>query len=194
MLEKFYSYVSKRGIAFQYAFGFVLLIVVAALLEKCVIIMWRKRRPSIETKVNQLGVHLSVGFVGYSASQNYNEQEARWIIQTVFSDLNKGLKEGHYSSIQIVSGYTAIGIPLLAYEEASKRGWKTVGIACSLASDYKCYPCDEVIIKGKNWGDESSVFLDKIEMLIKIGGGKQSEKEYQSFKGPKLDYPLSTLN
>eukprot|EP01112_Ceratiomyxa_fruticulosa_P015913 TRINITY_DN4757_c1_g1_i2.p1 TRINITY_DN4757_c1_g1~~TRINITY_DN4757_c1_g1_i2.p1 ORF type:complete len:160 (-),score=23.31 TRINITY_DN4757_c1_g1_i2:73-552(-) len=156
--------------------------------------MWRKRRPSIEQKMKQQGIHLRVGFVGFSSSQGYNEEEARGIVQTVFYDLNKGLKEGQYSSIEIVSGYTAVGIPLLAYEEASKRGWKTVGIACSLASDFKCYPCDEVVIKGKNWGDESSVFLDRIDMLIKVGGGKQSQTEYKNFKGPKLEFSLSALS
>jgi len=77
----------------------------------------------------------------------------------------------------IVSGLTALGIPLLAYKYAESRGWKTMGIACSKAGDYECYACDRIHIVGDNWGDETSAFLASIDVLIRIGGGKQSLEE-----------------
>jgi hypothetical protein len=38
------------------------------------------------------------------------------------------------------------------------------------------------MIIGENWGDESSAFLDEIDVIVRIGGGKQSLTEVQTFK------------
>lgn len=77
---------------------------------------------------------------------------------------------------------TNIGIPALAYQEAIKRNWKTIGIACTKASEYDLFPVDKKIIIGNEWGDESETFIDSIDILIRIGGGKQSLKETEIFK------------
>jgi hypothetical protein len=65
----------------------------------------------------------------------------------------------------------------IAYEEATRRGWKTVGVACSQALDYDCFPVHEAVIVGRSWGDESEVFLERIDLVIRIGGGNQSRQE-----------------
>lgn len=75
-----------------------------------------------------------------------------------------------------------MGIPALAYREAVKKGWKTVGIACEKAKEYDLFDVDEKHIVGKEWGDESESFLDMIDMMIKVGGGKQSKEEAEKAK------------
>ena len=120
---------------------------------------------------------LRIGIVGYSA-QKFNEEKARAIISKIFDDL----EEQYGDNIVVVSGLTAIGIPKLAYEEAKRRGWKTVGIACRKAYEYERFPVDEEIIVGENWGDESETFINNVDILIRIGGGTQSRKETEMAK------------
>lgn len=80
-------------------------------------------------------------------------------------------------TITVVSGLTAIGIPLIAYEEAKERCWKTIGIACKKANEYPQFPVDEKIIVGEDWGDESNTFIKIVDKLIRVGGGSQSISE-----------------
>jgi hypothetical protein len=110
-----------------------------------------------------------VGFVGYSM-QKFDESKAREYVRQAFD----AAEEADRTSFACVSGLTNMGIPKLAYEEAVKRGWKTVGVACEKAENYDLFPVDEKVIVGKEWGDESDAFLSRIEMLVRVGGGKQS--------------------
>lgn len=113
---------------------------------------------------------LRVGVVGYS-NQQFNHNNALSVLQHSFDYLSQA------TNVEVVSGLTHKGIPELAYEEAVKRGWRTVGVACIKAFEYPCFPVDERIIVGINWGDESTTFLKMIDVLIRIGGGKQSHHE-----------------
>lgn len=115
---------------------------------------------------------MKIGIVGYS-TQKFNIEEAKRIIKKEFDKL----EENYGKDIEIVSGLTAMGIPLLAYQEAKRRGWKSVGIACKEAFQFKLFPVDKQIIVGEKWGDESETFLNYIDILIRIGGGEQSKKE-----------------
>ncbi|NET33120.1 MAG: hypothetical protein F6K19_14050 [Cyanothece sp. SIO1E1] len=117
---------------------------------------------------------MKIGIVGYSA-QKFDVSSAKSFIQRAF-DL--------FASYQpeIVSGLTNMGIPGLAYQEACKRGWKTVGISCNQALRYDCFPVDDQIIIGEQWGDESQKFLSLIDVLVRIGGGSQSYQECQMAK------------
>jgi len=119
---------------------------------------------------------VNVGVIGYS-EQSFNEQKARNIIRKTYEEL-----ENKYNNICIVSGYTNLGIPKIAYEEACEKDLKTVGIACEKAKNYETFPVDEYIIDGEEWGDESETFLNYIDIIIKIGGGKQSNKEIKKAK------------
>uniref|UniRef100_A0A832H5X4 Uncharacterized protein n=1 Tax=Oscillatoriales cyanobacterium SpSt-402 TaxID=2282168 RepID=A0A832H5X4_9CYAN len=131
---------------------------------------------------------MRVGVVGYSG-QAFDPDLGRVLVRKAFDALP------HRNSIEIVSGLTRLGIPAIAYEEAVKRGWKTVGIACSKAFDYDCFPVDETIIIGTDWGDESQAFLNSVDWLIRIGGGKQSHEEARLAKmqgKPLLEFELAT--
>lgn len=135
-----------------------------------------------------------VGVVGYS-DKKFDKEKARKYISNFFDNLKKVLEEAE-KEVVIVSGLTSLGIPLIAYEEADKRGWKTVGIACEKANEFSFYDVDEKVIEGKDWGDESKTFLDSIQILLRVGGGKQSKEETKLAKelGKKVyEYELEVL-
>tara|TARA_Y100000034_G_C6897479_1_gene414153 strand:- start:1980 stop:2432 length:453 start_codon:yes stop_codon:yes gene_type:complete len=138
---------------------------------------------------------IKVGVVGYSA-QEFDVQHAQACIEDAFDKV-----EAIYSfrvknfdhRIICISGLIDIGIPALAYREAVKRGWQTAGVACSLAEDYECFDVDEKFIVGDQWGEESDTFLGMIGVMIKIGGGKQSDDEMRKHKEnglPVFEYVL----
>ena len=120
---------------------------------------------------------MRIGVIGYS-SQNFNKKKARLLLREAFDILTA--EYGNDNTV--VSGLTDLGIPALAYREAQRRGWRTAEVACSKAFDYKLFPVNERRIVGENWGDESEDFLDSIDILVKVGGGKQSADEAKKAK------------
>ena len=134
---------------------------------------------------------IKIGVTGY-ADQKFDASEAVKILRETY-DLIDGRYPG--KSKTIVSGLTNIGVPALAYREAVLRGWRTVGIACSKAKDYDCFPVDEEIIVGQEWGDESPTFIKSVDVFIRIGGGEQAIGETAEFRKsgrPVFEYDLST--
>lgn len=117
-----------------------------------------------------------VGVVGYS-DKKFDKKKALELIQEGFDDVIGSKKD-----VEIVSGLTDLGIPAIAYKEAVKRGYRTTGIACCKAEEFKCFPCDKIVTIGEDWGDESKTFLDNIDVLIRVGGGKQTKKEVSMAK------------
>jgi len=129
-----------------------------------------------------------IGIVGYSG-QKFDSFDATNILMEALMDRQKKHPEG----CVVVSGYTDLGIPAIAYRVAKKLGMDTMGIACKKAYENPRYPCDEVLIEGDDWGDESSVFLGNIDEMIKVGGGKQSQAEFKSYEGPKEEFDLPAI-
>lgn len=132
---------------------------------------------------------LRIGVVGYS-TQEFNQDDAKIFIESAFDGIQE--KYPNYKMI-VVSGLTNLGIPALAYAEAVKRGWKTIGIACKKAVEYDLFPVDSKIIIGDEWGQESETFLNNIDVLVRVGGGKQSLKETSAFKSigkPVIEFEL----
>lgn len=133
---------------------------------------------------------LRIGVVGYSA-QKFDRPTAERMIKEAYDSIDLRYKDRPKA---VVSGLTDLGIPGLAYREAKRRGWRTVGIATSKATDYECFPVDEKIIVGKDWGEESPKFLDSIDILVRVGGGKQSLMETEETKRrgkTAVEYELS---
>ncbi|HLG28284.1 MAG TPA: hypothetical protein VI423_10905 [Paenisporosarcina sp.] len=133
---------------------------------------------------------IRIGVVGYSG-QKFDENEAQDLIAGTFDAIemrwpdrktHPGKRAVTLTEKVIVSGLTDVGIPALAYREAVRRGWKTVGIACEKAKEYDLFPVDKKIIVGKEWGDESETLLNNIDVLVRIGGGKQSLREVKQFQ------------
>jgi hypothetical protein len=117
---------------------------------------------------------MRVGIAGYSR-QKFDIEQAGKLLEECFKDC-VALNDFNEISF-IVSGLTNLGIPKIGYEFAQKHYIATMGIACSKAQEYDCFPCDRVHIVGNEWGDESEAFLASIDILIRIGDGNQSKAE-----------------
>ena len=115
---------------------------------------------------------MKVGLIGYS-DPKFSKTEAVSRINDAFREIERNYN-GEYT---LVSGLTAVGVPGLAYREAERLGWNTEGVACRQAREYPWHDVDRYILEGEEWGDESRRFLDGIDLLVKIGGGEQSEQE-----------------
>ena len=91
-----------------------------------------------------------------------------------------------YPKFEIISGLTDYGIPALTYcicqKFEKKYQIETVGFAPKCALNDNVCRVDKEIIIGENYGDESEEFIKYIDILIKIGGGKQSISEAKLFK------------
>lgn len=120
----------------------------------------------------------NIGVVGYSGAK-FDEDIAKALLVLAFDIVEADSKSDEYA---VVSGYSNMGIPKLAYEEADKRKWKTVGFSAEEAKEYELYDVDEEIIEGEKFGDESEKFIEYIDCLVRVGGGKQSMEETQKAK------------
>ena len=139
--------------------------------------------------------HFRVGVVGYCPPTKFDENEARRMIIDAYDQVAE-IYAGH-PAIAIVSGLTNVGVLAIAYEEAVKRGWKTVGVACQRAMEHELFPVDEQLVVGDNWGDESSAFVSILDAMIRIGNGKQSIRETEEVRAqglPTFEYDLPVLD
>lgn len=64
----------------------------------------------------------------------------------------------------------------MSIKSQKEKDIKQLVLLVKKAKDYECFPVDEEIIVGKEWGDESETFLDRVDILVKIGGGKTIER------------------
>lgn len=121
----------------------------------------------------------NIGVIGFSDESQYNNEEAKMLIKTAFDQIEEDYPDKNY---YVVSGLTKQGIPHLAYKEAVKRDWKTVGVSAKEAEQYELFEVDVKTIVGEKFGDESQYFINEIDILVKVGGGKQSKKELDMAK------------
>src|SRR3989338_7335910 len=131
---------------------------------------------------------LRIGVVGYCPPSRFDKAEAIRMIREAYNKID--IQNPNMLKV-VVSGLTNIGVPALAYKEAVQRGWRTAGITCEKANEYECFPVDEKIIIGNEWGDESQTFLKSIDVLLRIGMGRQSIKETVGMKAkgkPVFEY------
>ena len=118
---------------------------------------------------------IKIGFVGYSISE-FDITKANKILDDIFEEIkNKYTNRGY--NVEIVTGATALGIPLLVYQHAAINEYKTIGIMCKQGYNYQLYFCDTIYAIGNDWGDESETFINYIDILYKVGGGPQSNNE-----------------
>lgn len=111
---------------------------------------------------------IKIGIIGFSDESKYKKLDGVKSIKDAFDNIEQLFPK---QEIYIVSGLTNMGIPRLAYEEAVKRKWKTVGIAPKESEKYELFLVDEKILVGEKFGDESKVFINYINILIKVGRG-----------------------
>lgn len=133
-----------------------------------------------------------VGVVGSCPPTKFDEVAAQAAIVDAFNAIAADYSD---YTITIVSGLTDVGVLALAYAEATKRGWRTVGFASKRATEHPLYPVNENHVVGETWGDESPAFIDYIKngAIIRIGGGKQSHAEVAIMKSmgrPAYEYEI----
>ena len=123
---------------------------------------------------------MKIGVVGFSRSQ-FDKKMAILKLRNILEVLITG-KDA--STIEIISGYTNMGVPRIAYRLADDLGLKTVGFSAKQALRVRAgvYPVKEVILVGERFGEESQQFIEYIDVLVRIGGGPQSRKEVALFK------------
>lgn len=123
---------------------------------------------------------MKIGVVGFSRPQ-FDAKAARELLSVSIDRFIEGQDE---HNVEIVSGLTNVGVPRIAYELAVEKGLVTVGISAKRALTVKSgiFPCDKQIIVGQNFGDESETFINYVDYLVRIGGGKQSRNEVKMFR------------
>ncbi len=132
---------------------------------------------------------LKIGVVGYSG-RPFDHDLARRELRRLLLPLAAGHDSAH---VELVSGHTDVGVPRLAYLLAEEMGWTTIGISAAEAATVKegLYPVDRAVSVGEKFGDESEAFLAYIDVLVRVGGGKQSIHEVARFReihaGEKLE-------
>lgn len=135
---------------------------------------------------------IKIGVVGFSRNA-FDKQKAYEFLDQEFSKL--AAKYTDPSTVEIVSGYTKMGVPEIAYTLADKYGFRKVGFSARQALRVKCGLCqvDKEILIGERFGDESQDFVKYINGLIRIGGGPQSQKEVDLFKVRNRHLPLERI-
>lgn len=119
-----------------------------------------------------------IGFSTKEFDENFAFKELKRSINTVMAERKLSV-----DCCELVSGLTNIGIPRLAYKLAKDIGMHTVGLIAreAISCGVELYPVSKQIIVGDIFGDESKVFVEYIDVLIRIGGDLQSLNEVNLF-------------
>jgi len=136
---------------------------------------------------------IRLGFIGYSATK-FDFKKSDEILEQIFKDIGNTYS---FKDVEIVSGGTEYGIPFEVYKKADEYGYFLTGIICKEGMEDKLYDLDKIIIIGETWGDESETFIEYIDVLYKIGGGKQSIKEVEMAKKQHkkvIEFELEAIN
>ncbi len=114
-----------------------------------------------------------IGVVGYCPPTKYNEEKALEYLEEAFDKVQEDFPNRR---IVVVSGATNVGVLAQAYKLATERGYETGGIACEKATDFELFPMTEKpIIIGKDWGTESQVFVNGINIIQEVDPDKTRE-------------------
>ncbi|MGB1217453.1 MAG: ADP-ribosylglycohydrolase family protein, partial [Saprospiraceae bacterium] len=126
---------------------------------------------------------IKIGVVGFSRNQ-FDKKEAYNKLKNL---IEYQVEKFGTENIEIVSGYTNSGVPKIAYEIADEFNLFKTGFSAKQALRVRSgvYKVDKEIIYGQKFGDESEAFIQYIDILIRIGGGKQSRHEKALFKSQK---------
>ncbi|HAS43064.1 MAG TPA: hypothetical protein DCS93_21470 [Microscillaceae bacterium] len=134
---------------------------------------------------------LKIGVVGFSRNQ-FDQQDAAQKLKQLITQI---IENQEASNIELVSGLTNMGVPRLAYLLADELGLITVGFSAKQALRVRSgvYPVQKQIIVGQKFGDESDEFIQYIDVLVRVGGGRQSRHETELFKQLHADKDLSQI-
>lgn len=132
----------------------------------------------VKTKLEKDNETLKIGIVGFS-KECFDKSEAQMNLEECIEAMIKIHKP---KKVSIVSGLTFTGVPKLSYEYGKIKSYKTVGITAKRALNARIFPCDTIYVFGDKYGDESEKFIEYRDVLIRVGGGKQSRNEVEMLK------------
>lgn len=107
------------------------------------------------------------------------------LIETEFDDM---------ANIEIWSGSGSV--PIAMYKRLCDMLYGPEYVLCGCEKVKRGYFKDKSVkqeIVGKDYGDESEHLIQHADMMIKIGGGPQAEKEYKMFLQRKPNNPCYDL-
>lgn len=118
-----------------------------------------------------------IGVIGQSSQSSTYEEEVWDKVSTELSRIGHGKDD-----VMVLGGLTDTpSAHRAAYMIARRKGWKVGGIACEKAKKVKWFPMnqdgDVLKITGKHWGDEMEEFLSRVDILVRVGGGKQAAED-----------------
>jgi hypothetical protein len=117
-----------------------------------------------------------IGFAGYCPPSKYDKEKALEYICEAFNQIEIDFPDQEKI---LVSGLSDVETLSMAYNEASRRGWKTAAVTSEKVMESysdQLYPVDEEpIIIGNEWGAESPVFTDGISKILEVDKNKVNQ-------------------
>ena len=127
-----------------------------------------------------------IGFAGYCPPSKYDKEKALEYICEAFNQIETDFPD---QEKVLVSGLSDVETLSMAYNEASRRGWKTAAVTSEkVMEEYsnQLYPVDEEpIIVGNEWGAESPVFTDGKSKISEVDPSKV--EQYRNHPHDRLD-------
>ena len=119
---------------------------------------------------------LKIGITGY-VEQRFDQQQALKFLRKAFDKIEKKYPK---RTKEVVGKLIDAGIYAIAYREAIRRKWKTVGIPFSEFKRYRPFPVKEAIqLRGQN---EHDLFKNMVDILVRIGGLYRARGECEEAK------------
>jgi hypothetical protein len=150
---------------------------------------WRKRtdarivneRDFVALKTQQ-NLYLA-GVLGFAGQWERSGLDAAELTQFV-ADARTALTEElqrvhglHGERLVVSTGATNTGVLQLTYDICREKNFPTFSVAPDCALNYEVGPLDYVLPYGREFGDESDLFVQLCDEFILLGGGKQSHRE-----------------
>ncbi len=94
-------------------------------------------------------------------------------------------------ALVVSSGATDAGVLQLTYELCTEHNIRALGVAASQTLNHSIARLDMLIPSGKQFGDESDVFLRTADAFLLLGGGMQSYDE--ALKAHSMGKPITII-
>lgn len=150
---------------------------------------WRKRtdarivneRDFVALKTQQdLYVAGVLGFAGQWERSGLDATELTQFVDDARIALAEELQRVHElfgERLVVSTGATNTGVLQLTYDICCEKSIPTFSVAPDCALNYEVGSLDYVLPHGREFGDESDLFVQLCDEFILLGGGKQSHRE-----------------
>lgn len=121
-----------------------------------------------------------MGFAGsWKRSGKQGDVLERWVgaMREALREQFLSWKEEHGDRLVIASGATNLGVLQVTYALCEEMGIWAMGVAPDRVLRYALGKMQHMLPYGKQFGDESGVFLRVSDAFLLLGGGEQSQRE-----------------